>query len=225
MPVSNARFALNAANARWGSLYDALYGTDVISNDGGKEPGSSYNPTRGAAVISYASDFLDRTIPLETGSHANVSAYSTDASPDKIKCIATMDDGITNVFRGADKFVGYTDADSRHSYLFRNNELHIEVQTDPDHVVGRDAPGNVSDVILESAITTIQDCEDSVAAVDAEDKVGVYRNWLGLMQGTLEAELEKGGRTMTRRLNQDRIFTAVDGGDLRLSRAKLVTRP
>jgi malate synthase len=222
VPVSNARFALNAANARWGSLYDALYGTDVISKDGGKEPGSSYNPTRGAAVISYASDFLDRTIPLETGSHANVSAYSIDASSDKKKCVATMDDGSSSGFLKADKFVGYTDTGSRHSYLFRNNELHIEVQTDSDHAVGRDAPGNVSDVILESAITTIQDCEDSVAAVDAEDKVGVYRNWLGLMQGTLEAELEKGGRTMTRRLNQDRIFTSVDGGDLRLSGQSLL---
>ena len=216
VPVSNARFALNAANARWGSLYDALYGTDVISKDDGQGPGSSYNPKRGVAVISYASDFLDRTIPLETGSHANVSAYSIDASSDKKKCIATMDDGSSTGFREADKFVGYTDTGSRHSYLFRNNELHIEVQTDPDHVVGKDAPGNVSDVVLESAITTIQDCEDSVAAVDAEDKVGVYRNWLGLMQGTLEAELEKGGRTMTRRLNQDRIFTGVDGGDLTL---------
>ncbi|MDH3274437.1 MAG: malate synthase G [Gammaproteobacteria bacterium] len=222
VPVSNARFALNAANARWGSLYDALYGTDVISKDGGKEPGSSYNPTRGAAVIRYVSDFLDRTIPLETGSHANVSVYSIDASSDKKKCIATMDDGSTSGFREADKFVAYTDTGSQHSYLFRNNELHIEVQTDPNHVVGRDAPGNVSDVILESAITTIQDCEDSVAAVDAEDKVGVYRNWLGLMQGTLEAKLEKGGRTITRRLNQDRIFTAVDGGDLRLSGQSLL---
>jgi malate synthase len=216
VPVSNARFALNAANARWGSLYDALYGTDVITTDDGKEPGSSYNPARGAAVIRYASDFLDRTIPLESGSHANVSVYSIDASSDRKKCIATMDDGSTIGFRAADKFVGYTDEGSQQSYLFRNNELHIEVQIDPNHVVGRDAPGNVSDVILESAITTIQDCEDSVAAVDAEDKVGVYRNWLGLMQGTLEAKLEKGGRTMTRRLNQDRSFIAVDGGDLTL---------
>jgi malate synthase len=216
VPVSNARFALNAANARWGSLYDALYGTDVITTDDGKEPGSSYNPARGAAVIRYASDFLDRTIPLESGSHANVSVYSIDASSDRKKCIATMDDGSIIGFRAADKFVGYTDEGSQQSYLFRNNELHIEVQIDPNHVVGRDAPGNVSDVILESAITTIQDCEDSVAAVDAEDKVGVYRNWLGLMQGTLEAKLEKGGRTMTRRLNQDRSFIAVDGGDLTL---------
>ena len=222
VPVNNARFALNAANARWGSLYDALYGTDVISEDNGQQPGSSYNPKRGAAVISYASDFLDRSIPLETGSHADVSAYSIDASPGIAKCIATMKDGNTAGLRDDDKFVGYSEAGNRHSYLFRNNELHIEVQTDPDHIVGKDAPGNVSDVILEAAITTIQDCEDSVAAVDAEDKVGVYRNWLGLMQGTLEAELEKGGRRMTRRLNQDRKFTAVDGGDLTLSGQSLL---
>jgi malate synthase len=222
VPVSNARFALNAANARWGSLYDALYGTDVITDDDGQEPGSSYNPKRGAAVISYASDFLDRAIPLESGSHADVSAYSIDASSGTSKCVVTMNNGSNSGFRNDDKFVGYTEDGSRHSYLFRNNELHIEVQTDPEHVVGKDAPGNVSDVILEAAITTIQDCEDSVAAVDAEDKVGVYRNWLGLMQGTLEANLEKGGRTLTRRLNQDRVFTAIDGSDLRLSGQSLL---
>ena len=190
VPVSNARFALNAANARWGSLYDALYGTDVISSDDGREPGSSYNPKRGAAVIRYASDFLDRAIPLESGSHANVSAYSIETSSGISKCIATLEDGSSTGLCNDDKFVGHTKAGSRCSYLFRNNELHIEVQTDPDHAVGKDAPGDVSDVILEAAITTIQDCEDSVAAVDAEDKVGVYRNWLGLMQGTLEASLE-----------------------------------
>jgi len=222
VPVSNARFALNAANARWGSLYDALYGTDVISNDDGQEPGSSYNPKRGAAVIRYASDFLDRSIPLESGSHANVSAYSIDASSDVTKCIATMEDGSNTGFHDADKFVGHTEVGSRRSYLFRNNELHIEVQTEPDNVVGKDAPGNVSDVILEAAITTIQDCEDSVAAVDAEDKVGVYRNWLGLMQGSLEASLEKAGRKMTRRLNRDRTFIAVDGGDLTLTGQSLL---
>jgi len=133
-----------------------------------------------------------------------------------------MEDGSSAGFRDVDKFVGYIEAGSRHSYLFRNSELHIEVQTDPDHVVGKDAPGNVSDVILEAAITTIQDCEDSVAAVDAEDKVGVYRNWLGLMQGSLEASLEKGGRMMTRRLNQDRTFTAADGGDLTLTGQSLL---
>ena len=193
VPVSNARFALNAANARWGSLYDALYGTDVIPSDDGKEAGSSYNPTRGAAVIAYAAAFLDRVIPLKAGSHAN----PTDAA-----------------YREADAFVGAAGDGDRRSYLFRNNGLHIEVQTDPDHPIGRDAPGNVSDIVLESAITTIQDCEDSVAAVDAEDKIGVYRNWLGLMNGTLQASFDKGGNAMTRRLNVDRSYTTAAGESL-----------
>ena len=222
VPVSNARFALNAANARWGSLYDALYGTDVISEDGGQQRGSAYNPTRGAAVVAYASNFLNQAVPLQSGNHSDVSAYSIDVSSGTAVCRATMVDGSSTEFRDADKFVGHAEVGSCRSYLFRNNELHIEVQTDPDHVVGKDAPGNVSDIVLESAITTIQDCEDSIAAVDAQDKVGVYRNWLGLMQGTLEATLEKGGRMMTRRLNSDRSFTAVEGGDLTLSGQSLM---
>ena len=201
VPVSNARFALNAANARWGSLYDALYGTDVISQTGDLAPGSTYNPIRGAAVIRYAADFLDRAIPLSACSHADPS----DAA-----------------YRECDAFVAYTQVDERRSYLFRNNGLHIEIQTDSGHAIGRDAPGNVSDVILESAITTIQDCEDSVAAVDARDKVGVYRNWLGLMQGTLSADFEKGGRTMTRQLNADRKYTTVGGDELILSGRSLM---
>jgi malate synthase len=131
-------------------------------------------------------------------------------------------DGGATGLRDPDKFVGYAVAGSRRTYLFRNNELHIEIQTDPEHAVGKDAAGNVSDVVLEAAITTIQDCEDSVAAVDAEDKVGVYRNWLGLMQGTLEASFEKGGRTMTRQLNADRKYTSVDGGELLLSGISLM---
>ena len=201
VPVNNARFALNAANARWGSLYDALYGTDVIDEDEGRERGTDYNPTRGAAVIRYASDFLDRAIPLQSGSHANASEA---------------------LYRDAESFLGYSQDGQRCSYLFRNNGLHIEIQTDPEHPIGRDAPGNVSDVVLESAITTIQDCEDSIAAVDAEDKVGVYRNWLGLMRGDLEADLQKGGRTVTRRLNADRTYTGVDGETLTLSGRSLM---
>ena len=222
VPVSNARFALNAANARWGSLYDALYGTDVISEAGGQERGSSYNPTRGAAVISYASDFLNRTIPLVSGSHADVSAYSVDTSAADAICVARMAGGSSTGLRDPEKFVGHTGEGSCRSYLFRNNELHLEIQTNPEHVVGKQAPGNVSDVVLESAITTIQDCEDSVAAVDAEDKVGVYRNWLGLMQGSLEAKFKKNGRTMTRQLNADRKFIAVSGDELMLSGRSLM---
>ncbi len=195
VPVSNARFALNAANARWGSLYDALYGTDVIPSDGGLEPGSSYNPKRGAAVIAYAADFLDRAIPLQDASHADPS----DAA-----------------YRAAGSFVGYAEEGDCRRYLFRHHWLHIEIQVDPTHPIGRGAPGNVSDVVLESAVTTIQDCEDSVAAVDAADKVGVYRNWLGLMTGELEASFEKGGSEMTRRLNEDRHYRDRDGKEFTL---------
>jgi len=201
VPVSNARFALNAANARWGSLYDALYGTNVIPVDNGQEPGSSYNPKRGAAVIRYATEFLDRTIPLKSGSHSDPS----DAA-----------------YRECEAFVAYSEADEAHNYLFRNNRLHIEIQTNPNHPIGRDSPGNVSDVVLESAVTTIQDCEDSVAAVDAADKVGVYRNWLGLMQGSLEATFDKGGRPVSRELNADRYYTAADGGEYLLSGRSLM---
>ena len=190
VPLSNARFALNAANARWGSLYDALYGTDVIPGDDGLEAGTGYNPRRGAAVIAYAADFLDRTLPLPSGSHAN---------PDE------------HAYRSADGFVASAEDGDRRSYLFRNNGLHIEILVDATHPIGRDAPGHVRDVILESAVTTIQDCEDSVAAVDGADKVDVYRNWLGLMRGTLSATFEKGGRTMTRELAADREFRTPDG--------------
>ena len=190
VPISNARFALNAANARWGSLYDALYGTDVIPTSEGREPGQGYNPARGAAVIAYAADFLDSAIPLPGCSHSapNPSAYEK-----------------------ADSFVGSSSSGSQRSYLFRHHGLHIEIQTNPEHPIGGDAPGNVADVILESAITTIQDFEDSVAAVDAEDKTEAYRNWLGLMCGTLSASFEKGGRTLTRTLAADREYTAPDG--------------
>ena len=201
VPVSNARFALNAANARWGSLYDALYGTDVISEEDGCERGGGYNPTRGAAVIAYAADFLDRVIPLANGSHA---------------------DGNHDDYKNAASFVGSSESGTRKSYLFRNNNLHIEIQTDPDHVIGKDAAGNVSDVVLESAITTIQDCEDSVAAVDAEDKVGVYRNWLGLMTGKLSASFAKGGGTLERTLNSDRHYVTGDGKELTLSGRSLL---
>ena len=190
VPLSIARFALNAANARWGSLYDALYGTDVIPGDDGLEAGTGYNPRRGAAVIAYAADFLDRTIPLPSGSHAN---------PDE------------HAYPSADGFVASAEDGDRRSYLFRNNGLHVEILVDATHPIGRDAPGHVRDVILESAVTTIQDCEDSVAAVDGADKVDVYRNWLGLMRGTLSATFEKGGRTMTRELAADREFRTPDG--------------
>jgi malate synthase len=182
-------------------LYDALYGTDVIDGRDGKEAGASYNPKRGDAVIAYAAEFLDRVIPLTSASHAepNEAAY-----------------------RQAAAFLGEARDGDKCSYLFRNNGLHIEIQVNPEHPIGSDAPGHVSDVVLESAITTIQDCEDSVAAVDAEDKVNVYRNWLGLMDGTLEASFDKGGRVMTRMLNADRKYVTPAGQELLLSGRSLM---
>ncbi len=214
VPVSNARFALNAANARWGSLYDALYGTDVIPETKGREPGKQYNPLRGAAVIEYAAGFLDRAVPLEGASHREAYSYDIDTSVRPAVLMTTLTDGRTVKLADPSQFAGYTADGDKRSYLLVKNGLHIEIQTDPNHAVGREAAANVADVVLESAITTIQDCEDSVAAVDAEDKAGVYRNWLGLMQGTLTAKFEKGGREMTRRLNTDRAFTSADGKPL-----------
>ena len=214
VPVSNARFAINAANARWGSLYDALYGSDVIAEDDGHDRGGAYNVKRGGAVIQYATAFLDRTIPLDSASHADVASYAVDESHEPTAIMATLADGRVVQPQDTASFVGFCRDGSRCSYLFRHHGLHVELQTDPEHSVGRDAPANVSDVVLEAAITTIQDCEDSVAAVDAEEKVGVYRNWLGLMAGTLEAVFEKRGKRVTRSLNEDRTFTGVDGKPL-----------
>ena len=216
VPVSNARFALNAANARWGSLYDALYGTDVIDRSGDLAPGDTYNPTRGEAVIAYATTFLDRAVPLADGSHADVAEYRVDSDAGVTALSVVMQDGSSSSLEHAERFIGFAESGSQRSLLFRNNGLHIEIQIDAEHPIGRDASGNVSDIVLESAVTTIQDCEDSVAAVDAADKTHVYRNWFGLMQGTLEAEMTKGGNIFTRRLNQDREYTAVDGGTIKL---------
>ncbi len=222
VPVSNARFAINAANARWGSLYDALYGTDVISEENDQQRDGPYNPTRGAAVIRYATEFLDRVIPLAGVSHADVNDYGIDRSDDTNSFVASLANGEAVHLEDTGQFVGLSEDGERRSYLFRNNGLHIEIQVDPDHAVGRDATGNVSDVILESAVTTIQDCEDSVAAVDAQDKAAVYRNWLGLMKAELEATLEKGGKTLVRRPNADRMYTGVDGEPLALSGRSLL---
>jgi len=211
VPVSNARFALNAANARWGSLYDALYGTDVIDRSGDTAPGNEYNPQRGRAVIAFAAGFLDRAIPLQDGSHGDVSEYILDTGGDVATLRMRMQAGAETTLADTGLFAGYAVAGSSRSLLFRHHGLHIEIRIDPEHPVGRDAAANVCDVILESAVTTIQDCEDSVAAVDAEDKTAVYRNWLGLMQGTLAAEFQKGSKSLTRRLEPDRRFTAPDG--------------
>ena len=222
VPVNNARFAINACNARWGSLYDALYGTDVIDEEDGRQRGSSYNEKRGAAVIEYANAFLDRAAPLDHASHTEVERYDVDAG----SLQATLLGGQIVGLKDPGQFVGYSsntgaDNDER-SFLLRNHGLHIEILTNPEHIVGRHAPGKVADLILESAVTTIQDCEDSVAAVDAEDKVGVYRNWLGLMRGTLQVSFEKGGKQHARELAPDRTFTGTDGKPLVLSGRSLM---
>ncbi len=222
VPVSNARFAINAANARWGSLYDALYGTDVIGNENGQEPGAEYNPGRGAAVIRYATAFLDRVIPLDGISHGDVNVYGLDHTDDGVRFVASQASGNTHGLKDPQQFVGYCNKQQGCGYLFRNHGLHLELRIDPEHAIGKDATANVADVILESAVTTIQDCEDSVAAVDAEDKVAVYRNWLGLMQGDLKATFNKGGRESTRLLETDRVYTATDGGELVLSGRSLL---
>ena len=222
VPVSNSRFALNAANARWGSLYDALYGTDAIPETNGQERAGGYNPVRGAAVIREATAFLDATLPLDGVSHADVNAYGLDHADECKLFVASRANGEAVGLAEPTQFAGYAGEGNRCTYLFRNNGLHIELRIDAEHPIGKEATANLADVILESAVTTIQDCEDSVAAVDADDKVGVYRNWLGLMEAKLEATFEKGSRMMNRALNYDRLFTAPCGDELVLSGRSLM---
>ncbi|MBT8144161.1 MAG: malate synthase G, partial [Gammaproteobacteria bacterium] len=217
VPVNNARFAINAANARWGSLYDALYGTDVIDDDDGKAAGQVYNPIRGEAVIAYATRLLDRVLPLQGASHQQVRSYRVTPVADKLECRVILDnDQVANLADPA-QFIGCNETGPQQRLLFAHNGLHFEVVIDPNGRIGREARGAIDDIVLESALTTIQDCEDSVAAVDAGEKVGVYRNWLGLMLNTLEVTFTKGDRSMTRRLAPDRVYTTPDGDELRLS--------
>ncbi|MBB4186619.1 malate synthase G [Sinorhizobium terangae] len=213
VPVMNARYALNAANARWGSLYDALYGTDAIPDADGAERGKTYNPKRGAKVIAWARDFLDASAPLAKGRWSDVAGLRVEASALAI----ALADGTKTALADPSRFAGYSGpAEAPSEIVLRQNNLHIVVVLDATTPIGKGDPANVSDIIIESAITTIMDCEDSVAAVDAEDKVVVYRNWLGLMKGDLEEEVSKGGRTFTRKLNADRVYTTPNGTALTL---------
>ena len=218
VPVSNARYALNAANARWGSLYDALYGTDAIPEDGAPR-GGKYNPQRGAKVIAYVRDFLDKYFTLAEGSHRDAVNYR----PGSANLEVHLKNGRMTGLKDAAAFRGFQgDSPSPSVVLLVHHGLHVELHIDRTHHIGRDDAAGISDVVLESAITTIQDCEDSVAAVDAEDKIHVYRNWLGLMRGNLEARVEKGGSALLRRLNADRQYKTPSGKDLVLSGRSLM---
>ena len=216
VPVSNARYALNAANARWGSLYDALYGTDVISEEDGCEKGTRFNPARGHKVIEAAATLLDEVAPLSSGRHAQVTAYRVDTSSSPATLQIALKDGNVASLARPGQFAGYAQDGDTSLILLQSNGLHIELQIDPANPVGSMSASGMKDVVMESALTTIQDCEDSVAAVDAEDKVNVYRNWLGLMKGDLVDSFEKGGKMVTRRLSPDRNYTAPDGEQLKL---------
>ena len=217
VPLDNARYALNAANARWGSLYDALYGTYLISEEGREQKEADYNPMRGAAVIAQVEVFLDEMVGLERGNFREVTQFSLKDVGGTNQLVVKLKDGSEAGLADPSKFVGFHEKDSELcTVLLRNNGLHIEIQIDRDHPVGKAHPAGVKDVILESAITTIQDCEDSVAAVDAEDKTKIYSNWNGIMQGSLESIFEKDGEQMTRRLNADKTFRAPDGSTLTL---------
>jgi len=226
VPVNNARFALNAANARWGSLYDAFYGTDAVSEGDGCERTPHFNERRAAKVVATAAAFLDEAMPLiEGASHSNVVAYSLAASS-PAALLAQLTDGQTVGLVSPQQLVGYNgDSVSPELILLKNNGLHIELHIDREHPIGKQSQSGLKDIVLESAMSTIQDCEDSVAAVDAEDKAAVYRNWLGLMKGTLEESFEKNGETMTRSLNADRHYTQVNGQPLTLhGRSLLLVR-
>ena len=208
VPVTNARYALNAANARWGSLYDALYGTDAISEDGNAKKTNSYNPSRGKKVVEYGRDFLDKNFELDNGSHKNVNTYEIENGNLLIK----SEDSVVTQLKNSNQYVGYQGSEnSPECILLKNNNLHVEILINKNGNIGSTDKAGIDDIIIESALTTIQDCEDSVATVDAEDKVLAYKNWLGLMRGDLEDTFEKNGKILTRKLNQDKIYITTNG--------------
>ena len=222
VPVMNARFSLNAANARWGSLYDALYGTDMISEEDGADRSGPYNPIRGNKVIQFSKSFLNDSVPLANGKYNDVTGFKVKNGNLEIN----VSDQSVSTLSDESQFIGFTgDADNPSSILLKNNNLHIEIQVDNKDSVGKDDPAGIKDVVLESAVTTIQDLEDSVAAVDAEDKALAYKNWLGLMKGDLEESFIKGDEKLTRSLNQDRLYSNKDGEDISLpGRSVLLVR-
>ena len=231
VPVRNARYCLNAANARWGSLYDALYGFDVISDENGAEKGKDYNPVRGEKVVAFAKNFLNETFPLISGSHADATQYTVAHNA----LVVTLKDGTQTTLAHAAQFVGYNgEAAKPTEIVFKNNGLHVVVEIDANSAIGKTDAAGIKDLVLEAAVTTIQDLEDSIAAVDAEEKVEGYRNWLGLMRGTLQESIEKNGKTVTRELNKDRTYqnlagseTSIHGRSLMLLRnvGHLMTNP
>ena len=213
VPVMNARFALNAANARWGSLYDALYGTDVISEEGGAERGGAYNSTRGDKVIDFSKTFLDENLPLSNGSYKDITAFQIKDGSLQI----TLGDQTQATLQDKSKFIGFVgSSENPTGILLKNNLLHLEIQIDRNHPIGSTDAAGIKDVLVESAITTIQDCEDSVAAVDGEDKAEIYENWFGLMKGDLSETFQKNGENLTRTLNKDRDYSDLSGGSFSL---------